>query len=97
MSTNAGDKGLERESDWKEWGKSYLDPTALTDIVSILDAVQKGFRVIFDSQKENCFYVVCPKNGKVIRFPMKKSLYIRENSEQSVETHWTSVEGYTWR
>lgn len=71
----------------------YLDPTALTDIVSISDAAQKGFRVIFDSSKENCFYVMSPKGEKVIRFPMKRSLYVRDNSQEPVECFWTSVEG----
>ena len=55
MLTNAGTKGLDCEGDWKEWGQTYLDPTALTNIVSVSDAVKKGFRVLFDSEKANCF------------------------------------------
>ena len=55
MSTNAGQKGLERKGDWKEWGQTYLEPIALTNIVSISDTIKKGFRVLFDSDKENCF------------------------------------------
>ena len=96
MSTNAGNKRLEREGKWKEWGKSFLDPLALTNIISISDAVRKGFRVLFDSKKENCFYVINPRDEKVIRFPMKKGLYVRESDEMTKkETHWTSVEGFT--
>ena len=66
MSTNAGEKELDKEGDWKEWGKAYLDETALTNIVSISYMVKKGFHVVFDSDKENCFYVIEPKNDKVI-------------------------------
>ena len=98
MSTNAGNKRLEREGEWREWGKSFLDPSALTNIISISDAVRKGFRVLFDSKKENCFYVVDPHDGKVIRFPMRKGLYVRDSEESKMkETHWTSVEGFTRR
>ena len=61
------------------------------------DAVKKGFRVIFDSKKENCFFVISPKDGNVIRFPMKKGLYVRDDSEQPVDCHWTSIEGFTRR
>lgn len=68
MSTNAGNKRLEREGKWKEGGKSFLDPLVLTNIISISDAVRKGFRGLFDSKKENCFYVINPRDEKVIRF-----------------------------
>ena len=96
MSTNNGDKGLEDIGNWKEWGKSYLCKSALTDIVSVYDAVEKGFRVIFDSSVENCFYVINPKDGSSIRFPMIKGLYVRDNTTPA-NCHFTSMEGYTQR
>ena len=41
------------------------------------------------------FFVISPKDGKVIRFPMRKGLYVRD--EQPVDCHWTSIEGFTRR
>lgn len=58
---NAGDKRLDKVGDWKEWSQAYLDKMALTDIVSVSDPVAKGFCFVFDSQKENCFYVIDEK------------------------------------
>ena len=43
MSTNVGEQRIHEEGEWKEWGESYVCPTALTGIVSISDAVRKGF------------------------------------------------------
>ena len=97
MSTNAGTKGLDREGDWKEWGQTYLDPTALTNIVSVSDAVRKGFCVLFDSDKANCFFVINPKDGKVIKFPMQKGLYVRNDNQDIEDCNWTSIEGFTCR
>ena len=97
MSTNAGQKSLDREGEWKEWGQAYLDPTVLTNIVSVSDAVRKGFRVLFDSNKANCFFVTNPKDGSVIRFPMKKGLYIRDDTKVVTDVNWTSIEGFTQR
>ena len=74
----------------------YLCETALTNIVSVSDAVRKGFRVLFDSEKENCFYVIDKKTGKVIRFPHKEGLYVR-NDAPIEASHVTSVEGFTDR
>ena len=76
MSTNNGNKGLEDISNWKEWGQLYLCESTLTDIVLVSDAVEKGFRVIFDSSVENCFYVINQKDGSSIRFPINKGLYM---------------------
>ena len=95
MSTNAGQKNLDHEGNWKEWGQTYLDPTALTNIVSVSDAIKKGFRVLFDSNKANCFFVISPKDGHVIKFPMKKGLYVRDDGEEVEDVNWTSIEGYT--
>ena len=39
MSTNNGKKCLEQEGNWKEWGQTYLDQMALTNRVSVSDAV----------------------------------------------------------
>ena len=66
MSTNNGEKGLGETGNWTEWGESYLSKTALTDIVSGSDAVEKGFRVVFDSSIENRFCVINPKDGTAI-------------------------------
>ena len=95
MSTNAGNKGLGEIGNWKEWGQSYLCELALTSIVSVSDAVEKGFRVIFHSNVENCFYVINPKDGSTIRFPVCKGLYVRDNTP--VDCHFTFIEGYTQR
>ena len=65
--------------------------------MSISDTIKKGFRVLFDSNEKNCFFVISRKDGKVIRFPVKKGLYVRDDEEQRVNCNWTSVEGFTRR
>ena len=69
MVTNNGRSKINKEGEWKEWGRSYLHPPGKTDVVSISDAVVKGYQVLFNSDVENCFYVKDKKLGKVIRFP----------------------------
>lgn len=96
MSTNNGDKGLEDIGDWKEWGQSYLCESALTDIVSVSDAVERGFRVIFGSSVKKRFYVINPKDGSSVRFPVNKGLYVRDNTTPA-NCHFTSMEGYIQR
>ena len=88
MSTNNGNKDLCEEGDWKEWGSTYVRKTALMDIVSVSDAVNKGFRVLFDSDRENCFYVVDKTNGQIIRFPHSEGLYVRDNKKPRLIVVW---------
>ena len=61
------------------------------------NAVEKGFCVVFDSEKENCFYVIDKKKDTVIRFPIKKGLYTRDNLQDPAVCYYTSVEGFTQR
>ena len=61
MGTNNGDKEIKETGDWKEWGSTYLDESSLTSIVSVTDAVKKGFCVVPDTAVENCFYVIHPE------------------------------------
>lgn len=98
MSTNSGEKDPNEKENWKEWITYYMCKTALTEILSVSDAVAKGFRVLFDSNKENCCYVVDKKNGSVIRFPYHKQLYVKDDSDPQVDCSFaTSVEGFTQR
>ena len=48
MSTNSGEKGIKKEGNWSHWGKAYLDESAIANIVSLSDAVAKGYRVRID-------------------------------------------------
>ena len=43
MVSNGGNTKLDEKGDWKEWGDSYLCESAVTNIVSVSDAVKKGF------------------------------------------------------
>ena len=51
----------------------------MTNIVPTSDSVVKGFQVIMDSDKENCFHVINEQTGVVVRFPCKHGLYVRED------------------
>ena len=64
------------------WGKHYLNPPGTTNVVSVSDAVVKGYRVLFDSDVENYFYVKDKKSRKVIRFPCQGGLYVRDDGEE---------------
>ena len=97
MSTNAGEERIDEEGEWKERGQSYVCPTALTDIVSISDVVKKGFRVCFDLDIKNTFYVY--KKDAEIRFPYdEKGLYKRsDEGSADYRVLATEVEGFTQR
>ena len=64
MATNAGDRKLHEKGDWKEWGQTYLCKGAVANIVSVPDAIEKGFGVVFDLARENAFYVIDNNNIK---------------------------------
>ena len=53
MVTNSGKSKINKEGEWKEWGKSYLHPPGTTNVVSVSDAVVKGYRVLFNLDVEN--------------------------------------------
>ena len=98
MSTNNGDKDLCEEGDWKEWGNAYICESALMNIVSVSDAVKKGFRVHFDSDLENCFNVINKTNGRIIGFLHSEGLYVRDNKKTPTDYSMaTSIEGFTQR
>ena len=47
MDTNGGQKEISQEGDWKGYGRAYFVPDAMMNIVSVSDAVSKGFHVFF--------------------------------------------------
>ena len=57
MKTNAGVKQTDKEGYWRGYGKAYFMPSAMMNIVSLLDAVEKGFSVYMDSSLDNAFYI----------------------------------------
>ena len=68
------------------------------DIVSVSDAVNKGFRVLFDSDRKNCFNVINKTSGRVIRFPHFEGLYVRDNKKPPADCSMaTSIKGVTQR
>ena len=76
MRTNTGAKAIQQEGRYKGWGRTYYVPFAITNIVSTSDAIKKGYRVIMDSAKANCFYLI-DRNGMTVKFPCVGGLYVR--------------------
>ena len=64
METNAGNKNVDEEGDVKDFGKSFFDETALTNILGMSDVVRKGHRVFIDTDIENSFVVTNKKTAK---------------------------------
>ena len=66
----------------------------MMNIVSVSDAVSKGFHVFFDSQMDNAFYVTDEEN-RTVRFPCNESgLYVKE---RTFSCYVNTIEGYTPR
>ena len=79
MSTNSGEKGIKKEGNWSNWGKAYLDETTIVNIVSLSNAVAKGYCVRIDTDVENCLYVTHRRSGRTFRFPCdSRGLYVNE-------------------
>ena len=103
MRTNIGSKPILEEGKWKNWGKSYHVPSAITNIVSMSDAIRKGYRIVMDSDRSNCFYVI-DKNGMTVKFPCVNDLYVCSPDKpvnwralRSEINMSTDVEGFTQR
>ena len=103
MRTNTGSKPILQEGKWKDWGKTYYAPSAITNIVSLLDAVRKGYRVLMDTHRANCFYVI-DRNGMTVKFPCTDGLYVRGPGKpvhcrvlKSEINLNTEIEGFTQR
>ena len=95
METNGGNTNVTHEGHWIGYGDAYYHPNAIMNIVSVSDAVKKGFHVFFDSEVENVFYVT-NKKGVTIRFPCNEDgLYIKEKVKNHVNA--TTIEGFTSR
>ena len=62
MKTNAGQKKLNKEAVVPGFGDMYLDKDGLTNILGLDDLVQRGYRVMFDSDLDNAFQVYSPDN-----------------------------------
>ena len=78
MTTNGRNKVILEEGDSHYYGQAVLDKSTMTNIVSMSNAIKKGFRIFFDSSKENCFYVIDWKERN-IHYPYhKKGLYVQE-------------------
>ena len=43
MKTNADAKPIDKEGCWRGYGKAYFMPSAMMNIVSLSDAIEKGF------------------------------------------------------
>ena len=62
MKTNAGNKKLSLIGKVKEFGKVWYDPTSVVNIFGLADIVKNGFRVKYDSDKEDTFMIYEKKN-----------------------------------
>ena len=49
MKTNAGSKQISQEGCWRGYSNAYYMPSAMTNIVSLSDAIEKGFTVFMDT------------------------------------------------
>ena len=75
MTTNGRNKVILEEGDSHYYGQAVLDKSTMTNIVSMSNAIKKGFRIFFDSSKENCFYVIDWKERN-IHYPYHKKGYM---------------------
>ena len=100
MTTTMREEKIRKEGQWKECGSSYLCPNTITNTVSTSDAIYKGYHVVFDLAKENCFYVT-DRNNRAICFPcLSRGLYVR--SMDTLIDCWffnlaRDIEGFTQR
>ena len=67
MSSNGGNRRITRQGHWEGVGQAYLDEQALTNIVSMSEAIKRGDHVFFDSDVENAF-VVTSQEGMVSKY-----------------------------
>ena len=82
MNTNAGSKWVTQEGNIPGYGPVYYDDAAISNLFSMSEIINRGYRITFDSAKENVFYVHLPL-GEVIRFPVnKKGLYVKEKEAE---------------
>ena len=78
MNTNGGSKNINQEGTWRGYGHAYYLKDAMTNIVSLSDAIEKGFLVFFDSDLDNAFYVT-DSEKRTVRFPCnEQGLYVNE-------------------
>ena len=66
MKTNAGNKKLSLIGNVKEFGKVWYDPTSVVNIFGLADMIKNGFRVTYDSDKEDIFMIYDKKNKKLV-------------------------------
>ena len=82
MEINAGDQDVDEEGDVIDYGTSFFDETALTNIFGMSDMVKKGHKVYIDTDVENTFIVTNKKSGKVTKFPCDaRGLYVTKSSK----------------
>ena len=78
MNTNGGSKDIDREGCWRGYGHAYYMPSAMMNIVSLSDAIEKGFSVFMDSSLDNAFYVT-DADRQTVRFLCNEAgLYVNE-------------------
>ena len=78
METNAGNKIINTKGNIPGYGDVWYDETAISNLFSLSDMVEKGVRVVYDSQVADEF-VVHTKEGHTIRFPVdERGLYVKE-------------------
>ena len=57
MLTNAGKKQITKQGDMPGFGRVWFDPSAVANLFSLLDVIQRGNCVFFDSDIANRFEV----------------------------------------
>ena len=91
------------------YGKVWYDDSAISNLFSVSDLVNRGHRVKIDTDIKNKFLVQTNK-CIIIRFPVdKRGLYVKEkfdenfgvkevrSNSQSAKVHLIEVEGFTQR
>ena len=76
MDMNGGSKFISQGGKWKGYGTAYYIPDAMVNIVSLSNAIEKGFQVFMDTDLDNAFNVT-DQDKRTIRFPCnKQGLYM---------------------
>ena len=95
---NAGSRQVEYTANLNGYGRVWYDPKAITNILSLSGATRK-YRVVFDSESGNCFWMMLP--GREVVFNMlMNGLYYHDTVDCAIvlfNTVAENCEGFTCR
>ena len=83
LSTNAGSKVIDKEATVRGFGTVKFDPSSIANIFGLHD-LTKRYRVTFDSERDNAFYVETKDGTKKFESD-GQGLYLYKPSEKYLE------------